>query len=209
MHGVVEKKSADVIQGNPNLDEVIVWDRNKGNGIQYAIKFIKSFFKLRKELRSKEFDVCVDVQGLLRSGLVSYASGAKVRIGFADAGEMAWIFYTHKHNSIDTELNAQQRNLDVLKVLGIESANTDMYMPITEEDRKYSVEFFEKYGLIDCKVVALIPATTWEINIGLPRGGPKLLIYWWINIMLGLSLWDPRQIYRWLKIYPSLPNVSR
>ena len=40
-----------------------------------------------RELRKRNFDLVIDLQGLLRTGLMSRATGAPVRVGFAKARE--------------------------------------------------------------------------------------------------------------------------
>ena len=47
-------------------------------------------------MRSENYDCVIDAQGLLRSGFFAWKTGAKMRIGFADAREGGGIFYTHK-----------------------------------------------------------------------------------------------------------------
>ncbi|MCE5198715.1 MAG: glycosyltransferase family 9 protein [Armatimonadota bacterium] len=168
---IVERKSADIVLGNPYLDEVIVWDRTKGNGVLGdAVNFFKVFGKLRKELRSRKFDACVDVQGLLRSAGVCLASGARRRIGFSDGAEGSVFLYNEKYDPGGDDVNAQQRNLDLLKKLGVNSTQTAMYMPVSDDDRRFADEFFSKEGLDDAKVVAFCPATTWVNKHWTPEG---------------------------------------
>lgn len=159
---IVERKSADVVLGNPYLDEVIIWERTKGGSLLSSTgRFIKGLSNISRELKARKFDVALDIQGLLRSAGVCFFSGAKQRIGFADADEYSWVLYHKKYDPRDPERNAQQRNLDLLKTLGIESTDTAMYMPVMDDDRAFAIEFFEKNGLNNEKVVAFCPATTW------------------------------------------------
>jgi len=159
---IVERKSADVVLGNPYLDEVIIWERRKGGGFaKEAARFTRGLGNLRRELREKHFDVCVDLQGLLRSAMVCVASGAKRRIGFSDAAEGAALLYTEKYNPGGDEVNAQQRNLDILKAIGVDSQDTAMYMPVTDNDREFAARFIADAGLGGHKVVGFCPATTW------------------------------------------------
>jgi len=158
----VEKKAADVVIGNPYLDEVIVWERSiKGSLPERTAYFVKSANKLKNTLRSKHFDVCIDLQGLIRSAGVCVLSGAKQRIGFADGDEASVLFYNKKYKPSASDLNAQQRNLDILQVLGVYSNETAMYMSVSDKDREFAGSFFDKEGLAQEKVVAFCPATTW------------------------------------------------
>ena len=168
---VVERKSADVVLGNPYLDEVIVWDRVKRGSIWGdAVRFIRSLSGLRRELRARGFDACVDLQGLLRSAGVCLVSGAKRRIGFADGAEGSVCLYTERYDPGGDEVNAQQRNLDLLKVIGVHSADTTMHMPVGDDDRDFAARFFEEQGLAGEKVVAFCPATTWVNKHWTPEG---------------------------------------
>ncbi|MCX8053926.1 MAG: glycosyltransferase family 9 protein, partial [Armatimonadetes bacterium] len=95
---VVEKKAADIVIGNPYLDDVIVWERTRGRSVaSRVLNFAKGLWFLRNELRSRDFDVCLDLQGLLRSALVCWLSGAARRIGFADGAEGSVLFYNDRY----------------------------------------------------------------------------------------------------------------
>lgn len=81
---VAEDAAADVIRHNPHLDEVIVLERRAWRRMLRGWRWgalagaVTGFFGA---LRERRFDVAIDAQGLLRSGLVTYLSGAPVRIG--------------------------------------------------------------------------------------------------------------------------------
>ena len=168
---IVESKSADVVLGNPYLDEVIVWKRSKGgNALSRSAYFLRSLSNLKRELKSRRYDACIDLQGLIRSALVSVASGAKRRIGFSDGDEGSVILYTEKCDPGGQDVNAQQRNLNLLKALGVDSTDTAMYMPVMDEDREFANDFFNRNGLVGEKVVAFCPATTWVNKHWTPEG---------------------------------------
>jgi len=159
---VVERKAADVVLGNPHLDEVIVWERTKGSrALSRAAWFVRNLARLRRTLRSRRFDVCLDLQGLMRSAVVCRISGAPRRIGFADGTEGSVRFYTETYDPGGGEVNAQQRNLDLLRALGVVSTDTTMHMPVADADRAFAAELFEAEGLLGTKTVAFCPATTW------------------------------------------------
>ena len=81
---MAEDGAADVIRHNPHLDEVIVLDRTawgrmlRGGRWGALAGAVTGFFG---SLRERRFDVAIDAQGLLRSGLVTFLSGAPVRVG--------------------------------------------------------------------------------------------------------------------------------
>jgi heptosyltransferase-1 len=168
---VVEKKAADVVLGNPHLDEVIVWERTRGgSAVSRAVYFVRNLARLRKTLRSRRFDVCLDLQGLMRSAVVCRFSGARRRIGFADGDEGSVRFYHETYDPGGDELNAQQRNLDILRTLGVISADTAMQMPLADADRAFAAELFESECLAGGRTVAFCPATTWANKHWVPEG---------------------------------------
>lgn len=159
---VVERKSADIVLGNPYLDEVFVLDRPKGrNFIENIDRSLRSLLPLGRRLRPLEFDYSLDLQGLLRAAMVSVLSGAKCRVGFYDARECSPLLYHVRHRPSPQDQTVQQRNLGMLRAIGIDSTDTAMHMPIGDEDREFAASFFKENGLESGNTVALIPATTW------------------------------------------------
>jgi heptosyltransferase-1 len=75
---VVNRSLAGLIEGHERLDEVIPFDRSGRTG---------SRWNLLRQLRSRRFDLVLDLQGLLRSGVMMLATGAPVRIGLQTARE--------------------------------------------------------------------------------------------------------------------------
>lgn len=57
---------------------------------------IKALLSLRKELKKERYDYVLDMQGLLRSGLMAMFANAPVKIARADARDFSWIFCNKK-----------------------------------------------------------------------------------------------------------------
>ncbi len=72
----VEPKSAPILERHPWLDEVIIHDRSHAPF---------GFAPFLKSVRAGHFDLVLDLQRHLKSGVTSWASGAPERIGFAAA----------------------------------------------------------------------------------------------------------------------------
>ncbi len=112
---VVNRGLRSLLEGNPDLDELILFDRAqislKPRGLARMGAFLAS-------LRRHRFDLTIDLQGLLRSGLMSAATGAKVRVGLAEAREGAPWFYTHRVKTGGTTVHAVDRLLRVAEEFG-------------------------------------------------------------------------------------------
>ncbi len=70
----VEPKSAPLLQGHPWLDEMILYDRRHAPW---------AFLPFLKRVRDGRFDLAIDLQRHLKSGVISLVSRARDRIGFS------------------------------------------------------------------------------------------------------------------------------
>ena len=165
---VVDDKSKDVVVGNPYLDEVIVWKRDSaaGSDLKKAISLPVSLARLAPELRSRKFDVAIDLQGLLRSALVTWMSGATHRLGYDNAREGGVFFYNVRFPARERRIRGPQQYLNMLELLDVFSDDLDMHMPIGEDDRAFARDLIAEATSDSLRgrtaVVALCPATTWR-----------------------------------------------
>ena len=88
---IVDPRWSRLLEGNPDLNELIHADRASVGGIGSTIR----------KLRAAKYTCAIDFQGLYKSALLTIASGASRRIGFqssyAREGPAAW-FYTERMN---------------------------------------------------------------------------------------------------------------
>jgi predicted lipopolysaccharide heptosyltransferase III len=84
---LVEPAAAPVVDGNPDINELVVAPRLPG------LAGWKHEWSLIRRLRAKRFDVVIDFHGGPRASLITWLSGAPMRIGYAVIGR-GWM-YTH------------------------------------------------------------------------------------------------------------------
>jgi heptosyltransferase-1 len=84
----VEPRAAPILADHPALDARLVFERRGG---------VRAFTAFLRAVRDRRFDLVLDLQRHFKSGLVSRASGAPVRVGFhrRNAKELNWLFNTH------------------------------------------------------------------------------------------------------------------
>src|SRR5437660_1625291 len=116
---LVKPEWSEILEGNPGIDEIVILPTSARRWLQTV-----------RLLRAKRFDLVVDLQGLLRSGLLAWLTGAPMRVGYAAAREGGWVFYTHrvplpvaKAPWRLLDLHAVDRNLSVVASLGAEIRN--------------------------------------------------------------------------------------
>ena len=84
---LVEAPAEPVVRHHPALDEVIVLERPRG------LARFRYDLRLARRLRAERFDLVIDFHGGPRSGLLTWATGAPQRIGYALPGR-GWSYTT-------------------------------------------------------------------------------------------------------------------
>lgn len=119
---VVEGRAADVLAGHPAIDHLFRLPRG----------WLKSWVavqSLRRQLRDFGPDVAIDMQGLLKSGVATWLSGARLRIGHErpESREAAWLACNHRVTT--TAAHVVDRNCELLAPLGVRGTAPDFDMP--------------------------------------------------------------------------------
>ena len=150
---LADPRGLNVLESNPLLREVIVYDKNGKD------KGIRGFFRILKTLRARNYDVALIPHRSLRSSLLAYLSGIPRRIGFStSAGSRLFtdvVNYRIDAHEID-------RNLHLLGPLGIFREGTGPEIFPTTEDEEVVNEYFSKNGIRnDAKIVGFAPGSVW------------------------------------------------
>jgi len=118
---LVATNFVNLLEREDSIDEIIPFDRKRYGRFGRSLSASGAFLGFLKQLRARRFDTVLDLQGLFRSGLFTFATGAQRRVGFTDAREMAGLFYNARIDVPDAEIHAVERNLLFLNALGIDS----------------------------------------------------------------------------------------
>ncbi|MFU8829669.1 MAG: glycosyltransferase family 9 protein, partial [Phycisphaerales bacterium] len=117
---LVQAEFIDAVRAHPALNHAIPFARKEmAIGRLHRRQARSSLSGLIHTLREPEYDLVIDCQGLARSGLFARLTGARTRIGHADARELAWLHYTRRvppGNSPHTV----DRMLDLIRALDIQ-----------------------------------------------------------------------------------------
>jgi len=160
----IEKRFADLVEGHPDIDETIIlprkdWTRRLKNPLRIPALLVEVASSFRS-LRKKSYDVAVDFQGNLRSGIVTGISGARRRIGFAasHAREHSHKFYTECF-SPPLGTHRLMWNMLMLSKLGIENPAVVWRTTQNTEETAHAKEFL---GRLDSSgpVVIIHPGTS-------------------------------------------------
>ena len=150
---------ADLLKADEDLDEVILFDRQGLGRIHRPAGAARGLTRLLRALWKGNFDWVLDLQGLLRSGLLSILTQAPLRAGFADAREAAGVFYTH-HIQVRPR-HTIDRNIALARRLGIDARAEDLTLRVAPEGESFAEEFCRGRGLPRGGFLACVPPTRW------------------------------------------------
>ncbi len=122
IHWVVAKGFEGILEGHQMIERLFVINKDIWRQISKAGQTIRELRGLFRELRAEEYDLVIDLQGLLRSGIITKATRAPLRVGFAEAREGSRFFY----NMVVTggrEVHAVERYMKIAGALGCDSKN--------------------------------------------------------------------------------------
>jgi heptosyltransferase I len=161
---MVEKTGANLLRGNPDIDELITidtraWRANWWVGLRHA-------WYVTRHLRSANFDLCIDFQGLLKSALFAYLSGAPQRLGFARqrCREPLSALLTNLHGpSQNPDVHIVEQLVELLQPLGITTGERRFTIPVSEAEVHFAARVWRELGFASgVPVVVLNPGAAWE-----------------------------------------------
>jgi heptosyltransferase-1 len=133
---IVEGREAAVLQGHESIDAILAVDTRRWRRARNPAGIVRTmheFAALRRRLRAAHFDAVLDLQGLLKSGVVTGATGAPLRIGFAAARcrEPFNTLFTNRRVTPPTSArHVVEQYLAVLLALDIRDPKPEFRIPV-------------------------------------------------------------------------------
>ncbi|MFH0963243.1 MAG: lipopolysaccharide heptosyltransferase II [Planctomycetota bacterium] len=158
---LVHKDFAAVLAGNGALDEVISWDRGRWDSTRRAWESLLGFGRFLRAIELGGFDLVIDLQGLFRSGLMSYATGAPVRVGFRSARELSHKFYNVRVDGPGIPMHAVDRYLLLADRLHLRRVSVDFPIVVDADARRRMRERFADVRDARRPLVLVSPAARW------------------------------------------------
>ncbi len=194
----VEPAPREVLLENSDIDELLTvdtraWRKNFFSG---------GFSALGRDLRAVRnvgADVALDAQGLIKSGLLAWASGAPVRIGFEHRfckEGMNVLFTTHQAFPPGSPHHVVEKNLSLLDPLRLPVPLRERYrFPLheTKEEGEWAEKYLESEGCPDGRPLLVVhPGGGWVTKRWAPARFAQLADHWREN-GLGdvLLIWGP------------------
>lgn len=139
---VVEPPAYDILNGNPYIDEILVFEKKKFKSWR---GFLSNFTPFRGKLRKRKYDASLDLQGLFKSAAIAYVAQAKERLGTCNMREMS-DKVSRPVVGPHAEGHIVERYLDVARELGCKVKKVVFPVKITDADTKKTTLIMEHYG---------------------------------------------------------------
>lgn len=165
---VVEEAAAGILEAHPLIDRILIsrrksWLRMMKNPLA-AHRGISGLQKFIRELRATQYDIAIDFQGLLKSGIVIGLARARRKIGFDRTRELSYLFLNERLPPYDIEKHALLRYLDVAAYLGATELPASCTLPIAREKETMKQRLA---GITEAEKMLVImnPVARWDTKL--------------------------------------------
>jgi 3-deoxy-D-manno-octulosonic-acid transferase/heptosyltransferase-1 len=169
---LVEEDAAPLVQGHEALDRVIVSKRKRWLKALRSLSFLNTVQEVCgfiKALRDTRYDMILDFQALLKSGILIALARGQRKIGFGkglEHMEHSYIFLNEHIPAVDMEIHALSRGMVLLNAVGIPTNEVEYKLPVSDHDRKNIDELMKQLGINGVKsLVAINPVAKWETKL--------------------------------------------
>ena len=155
----VEPAAAALLDYHPALDEILLYQRSRGS---------RTFLPFLRTVRDHHFDLVLDLQRHLKSGLVSLWSRAPIRVSFhrTNTKEGNWLFNTHTIEEVpDFSLKLTQY-LKFADALGLSDDGVRFDLRLRPEEEQ-KVETL--LAGTPCPVAAFFLGSRWSSRFWFPQ----------------------------------------
>lgn len=168
-----------MVEGNPDIDRVIVFDRSaREAGGARRLKEETRFFR---EIRRVMADLAVQLTEGDRGAILAFLSGARFRVGVSPARRGLWgkeKLFTHLSPRPSLYRHAVLRDLDVVGAAGIPPADLGLRFFFTEKDRVRAAGLRSEAGVPSGTPYAVLqPGSRWKFKCWTDAGNAALIAH--------------------------------
>jgi len=169
---LVEEAGAELLQGHAALDRVVLWKRRQVSRDLKTLRWIRagqSLGAVLQQVRDREYDLIIDFQALMKSGIWVLLSRGKRKVGFGrgmEHTEGSWVFLNERILPVSMEVHALDRGLILLERIGVPRGLLEYQFP---HDAKAEAEvdaFLSEVGVADGgPFVVIHPMARWPTKL--------------------------------------------
>ncbi len=147
---ILQPGPAMLVRGHALVDEIILFDRSKG---------WRGYLEVREQLKSRRFDLVLDLQVYFKANIICSFVNAPVKLGFdfARARDLNWLFTTHRIPPHAMQ-HVQDQYLEFCEYLGAPTSPVEWNLgPWNDQERAWQRDFYAQF---DRPVVPIVVATS-------------------------------------------------
>ena len=147
---ILQPGPALMVQGHPHVDDVVIFQRSRG---------LRAYADAGRELRSRPFDLVMNLQVYFKAGVVTWLSRAPVKLGFdfARARDANWLFTTHRIPP-HAEQHVQDQYFEFLDAMGVPHDQPQWHLAPSAPERAAARSLLEGAG--EGPVVGMVVASS-------------------------------------------------
>ena len=133
IYWLAESGVAPLLKHHAGLRELLIWPRDEWRALfrQGRLwRLSREVLSFRKKLRAHQFDLVLDVQGLLKSAVLAWMTGARTRIGFCSKEPAGWLLTERVPKSLEPTISSEYRGL--AQYIGLETDEFSITVPLSE-----------------------------------------------------------------------------
>ncbi len=165
---VVEEAAAGILEEHPLIHRLLVSRRRswlqmllRPSTFGEGARAIRGFLR---ELRSVRYDIAIDFQGLLKSGIIIGCARAERKIGFDRTRELSYLFLNERLPAYDIDKHALERYLDIARYLGAADLSPTCALPI-ERERAVMEARVAQVVRRGSRIVVINPMARWTTKL--------------------------------------------
>jgi len=168
---LVVRYSQDAITGNPDLDEVFMYEKAKHRPDRNRIISLYKQFLVERELRKKRFDLAIGLRSTFSwsEAWLVYFIGAPFRVGYEPDRKKDWRFAFFYNLRVPPPPHEHEvkKTLHLAESIGVLPAEKDLIVTIPEEEKKVAESFLRENAvdpqrLIGFHLSSRVPANRWS-----------------------------------------------
>lgn len=156
---LVHDDFVDAVAHHPSLDGVVPFARRRFATAWRNGRAAGELYVWLRQLRRNRYDLVVDLQGLLRSGLFTRQTAAPIRLGFANAREMGHLAYNRRY-FVDPAMHSVDRMLQLLESGGYGPSH-DMRLYVGKEDLCWLDDYLRANDMTQQPYTVVAPTARW------------------------------------------------
>lgn len=159
---LVEPGIHELLEADPAIDELVLWPKAEWKQLWKEKLYGELFGRIhqfRTMLRAKQFDTAIDMQSLLKSGALTWLSGAPRRIGLGSREGSQWLMTeVIPKGGIPRRISSEY--LYLAEQLGLDAGEFLPTLHVAEDTEQKAQKLMSDHGLEAGRFAVFAPFTT-------------------------------------------------